>query len=204
MDLFGTTIDTRKNLLPQDGTVQYYGILFPKATADYFLQVLLATIAWRNDEAVLFGKKIVTKRKVAWYGDKPYEYTYSNTTKKALPWTTELLDLKQLIERQTGETFNTCLLNLYHTGEEGMAWHSDGEKDLKKDGAIGSVSFGAERKFAFKHKHTKAKVELVLEHGSLLVMSGTTQTHWLHRLPPSKRIRGPRVNLTFRTITGSL
>ena len=137
---------------------------------------------------------------MAWYGEKPFEYTYSNTTKQALLWTKELLELKELIEKETGETFNSCLLNLYHTGEEGMAWHSDGEKDLKKDGAIGSMSFGAERKFAFKHKKNQEKVELFLEHGSLLVMKDTTQTHWLHRLPPTKRVTSARVNLTFRTI----
>jgi alkylated DNA repair dioxygenase AlkB len=107
-----------------------------------------------------------------------------------------------MMEQQTGETFNSCLLNLYHTGEEGMAWHSDAEKDLKKDGAIGSLSFGAERKFSFKHKQTAEKVEVHLEHGSLLVMKGTTQTHWLHRLPPTTKTNLPRVNLTFRTIVG--
>jgi alkylated DNA repair dioxygenase AlkB len=89
---------------------------------------------------------------------------------------------------------------LYHSGEEGMAWHSDGETDLKKDGAIGSLSLGAERKFAFRHKETKQSVQLVLEHGSLLVMKGSTQTHWYHRLPPTRLITTPRVNLTFRTI----
>lgn len=137
---------------------------------------------------------------MAWYGEKPFEYTYSNTTKYALPWTSELLALKTLIKKETGEHFNSCLLNLYHNGDEGMAWHSDGETDLKKDGAIGSLSFGAERKFAFKHKQTKDKVELILEHGSLLVMKDITQTHWLHRLPPTKKITQPRINLTFRTI----
>ena len=81
-----------------------------------------------------------------------------------------------------------------------MAWHSDGEKDLKKNGAIGSMSFGAERKFSFKHKESKQNVSLILEHGSLLVMKGTTQTHWLHRLPPTKLTNKARVNLTFRTI----
>src|SRR5690606_26310789 len=99
---------------------------------------------WRNDEAIIFGRKIITKRMVAWYGDKSYEYSYSNTTKYALPWTSELLELKKYAEQKTGETFNSCLLNLYHNGNEGMAWHSDAEKDLKKDGAIASVSFGAE------------------------------------------------------------
>ncbi|HTN06941.1 alpha-ketoglutarate-dependent dioxygenase AlkB family protein [Agriterribacter sp.] len=200
MKLFEDIIDKTKNWLPQDGTVNHYGKLFSSKEADSYFDILLMTIAWRNDEAILFGKKIITKRKVAWYGEKPFEYTYSNTTKYALSWTKELLELKNRIEKETGETFNSCLLNLYHNGEEGMAWHSDGEADLKKDGAIGSLSFGAERKFAFKHKQTNEKVELILEHGSLLVMKDTTQTFWLHRLPPTKLITTPRINLTFRTI----
>jgi len=200
MDLFSPIIDRGKNWLPYGGTVNYYGKLFNKREADYYFEKLLTTIDWRNDEAILFGKKIVTKRKVAWYGEKPFEYTYSNTTKRALSWTKELVELKAIIEKETGEQFNSCLLNLYHSGDEGMAWHSDGEADLKKDGAIGSLSFGAERKFAFKHKQTKEKVALLLEHGSLLIMKGTTQTHWLHRLPPSKKLTTARINLTFRTI----
>lgn len=200
MKLFEDWVDKAKNWLPMDGTVNYYGKIFSPKEADHFLKALLETIEWKNDEAVIFGKKIITKRKVAWYGSEPFEYTYSNTTKRALPWTPELISLKQKVELESGETFNSCLLNLYHTGEEGMAWHSDGEADLKKNGAIGSLSFGAERKFAFKHKTTKQKVELLLEHGSLLVMKDTTQTHWLHRLPPTTRIHTPRVNLTFRTI----
>ncbi|MBO9700139.1 MAG: alpha-ketoglutarate-dependent dioxygenase AlkB [Sporocytophaga sp.] len=200
MKLFEDIIDKSRNWLPKDGTVNYYGKLFNQEKADHYLKILLNTIEWRNDEAVLFGKKIITKRKVAWYGDKPFEYTYSNTTKYALSWTKELLEIKNIIEIESGETYNSCLLNLYHNGEEGMAWHSDGETDLKKDGAIGSLSLGAERKFAFKNKATKEKVELILEHGSLLVMKDTTQTHWLHRLPLSKKIKMPRVNLTFRTI----
>ena len=203
MDLFNQTIDKHSNWLPYDGTVNYYGKLLSRAQADHYLNSLLETIVWRNDEAVIFGKKIVTKRKVAWYGDASYEYTYSNTTKRALYWTADLLELKALIEAETGERFNSCLLNLYHSGEEGMAWHSDSETDLEKDGAIGSLSFGAERKFAFKHKQSKEKVELVLEHGSLLVMKDTTQTHWLHRLPPTKKITRPRVNLTFRSMVES-
>lgn len=188
------------NLLPKDGIVVYYGRIFSPAEADRYLQYLLRDIAWKQDEAIIFGKRLRTKRKVAWYGDRGFEYTYSNVTKIALPWTAELLELKKRVESQTGERFNSCLLNLYHTGAEGMAWHSDGEKDLKKDGAIGSLSFGAARKFAFKHKTTKETVSIHLEHGSLLVMAGTTQTHWLHRLPATTRVSAPRVNLTFRTI----
>ena len=200
MNLFSNQVDPNYNWLPQDGIVNYYGTIMNLEEANSYYQKLMETIAWENDVAVIFGKRIVTKRKVAWYGSEPFEYTYSNNTKKALPWTKELLELKKMSEELTGETYNSCLLNLYHSGEEGMAWHSDAEKDLKRNGAIASLSFGAERKFAFKHKQTKEKVALVLDHGSLLVMKGTTQTHWLHRLPPTKLVRTPRVNLTFRTI----
>jgi alkylated DNA repair dioxygenase AlkB len=200
MELFDNITDSTKNLLPKDGTVNYFGKIFSFTDADDYLNSLLNNIEWKNDEAVIFGKLITTKRKVAWYGDVAFEYTYSNRTKKALPWTKELKDLKLKIEAETGETFNSCLLNLYNSGEEGMAWHSDGEKDLKKNGAIGSLSFGAARKFSFKHKTTKETVSVLLEHGSLLVMKGITQTHWLHRLPPTKKTLKPRVNLTFRTI----
>ncbi|KVV15585.1 alpha-ketoglutarate-dependent dioxygenase AlkB [Flavobacterium sp. TAB 87] len=200
MDLFATEPTESYNVLPQDGMVNYYGTVFSKSQANHYYQILFDSIEWRNDEAVMFGKRIITKRKVAWYGDIPFEYSYSNTTKKALPWTSELLELKKRTEEKTGETYNSCLLNLYHDGSEGMAWHSDAEKDLKKNGAIGSLSFGAERKFAFKHKGTKETISIVLAHGSLLVMKGTTQTNWLHRLPPTKMVLKPRINLTFRTI----
>ncbi|HEY0895517.1 MAG TPA: alpha-ketoglutarate-dependent dioxygenase AlkB, partial [Sphingobacteriaceae bacterium] len=134
MDLFATHAYQDRNLLPRDGTVKYYGKLFLPGEADRFYHTLLNSIEWKNDQAVIFGKLIVTKRKVAWYGDHQFEYTYSNITKRALPWTGELLKLKAIAEQHTGETFNSCLLNLYHSGDEGMAWHSDGEKDLKKNG----------------------------------------------------------------------
>lgn len=200
MKLFEDPIDKTFNWLPEDGTVNYYGTVLSGEKADFYLKQLLDNILWQNDEAIIFGKRIITKRKMAWYGDEPYGYTYSKTTKTALPWTAELLELKYLAEQLTEETYNSCLLNLYHNGDEGMAWHSDAERDLKKDGAICSMSFGAERKFLFKHKENGKKVELFLEHGSLLVMKDKTQTYWLHRLPPSKKIRDIRINLTFRTI----
>lgn len=200
MQLFDFPADPSVNLLPGDGIVHYYGKLMSSEEAAAMAEALLNRIEWRNDEAVIYGKRIITKRKVAWYGEEPFSYTYSNTTKTALPWTPELLALKNLAEKHSGETYNSCLLNLYHDGSEGMAWHSDGEKDLRKNGAIGSLSFGAERKFCFKHKQTGEKIDVFLEAGSLLVMKGETQTHWLHRLPPSIKIHQPRINLTFRTI----
>jgi alkylated DNA repair dioxygenase AlkB len=204
MDLFNNNeIPENRNWLPRGGTVNYYGKILTWNEADMYLEKLGKTIEWKNDVAVIYGKRTETKRKVAWYGDQPFTYTYSNTTKLALPWTKELLELKKIVEQHSGATYNSCLLNLYHSGKEGMAWHSDAEKDLKKHGAIGSLSLGAARKFSFKHKETKEKVSLILEHGSLLVMKDNTQTNWLHRLPPTKLVRLPRINLTFRTIAGT-
>lgn len=200
MKLFDIEADPNKNLLPQDGAVNYYGkVLDDESAYDYF-DVLFKNIEWQHDRAVIFGKTVITKRKVAWYGEQDFSYRYSGTEKRALPWTKELLELKQLVETQTSETFNSCLLNLYHSGEEGMVWHSDGETDLKKNGAIASLSFGAERRFLFKHKNTQEKVEVLLEHGSLLVMKDCTQSFWLHGLPPTKKVKTSRINLTFRTI----
>lgn len=192
------TADPSKNHLPYDGTVNYFGNII--ANPDSYFQKLLDEVSWQHDQAMIFGKLVTTKRKVAWYGDDAFSYKYSGIEKVASPWNTTLLDLKKIVEANSGETFNSCLLNLYHDGNEGMAWHSDGEKDLKKNGAIASVSFGAERKFSFKHKITKEKIDLFLEDGSLLIMKDETQTYWLHRLPPSRTVCTPRINLTFRTI----
>ncbi|MDN3723522.1 alpha-ketoglutarate-dependent dioxygenase AlkB [Aequorivita sp. SDUM287046] len=191
---------TDSNLLPKDGTVIYLGKIFSDEEADFHFNTLFNTIHWKNDEVMLFGKKIITKRKVAWYGDREFEYTYSKIRRKAKIWTPELIFLKEQIEAKSGETFNSCLLNLYHSGAEGMGWHSDAESDLKKNAAIVSISFGAQRKFAFKHKKTKETISLTLENGSALIMKGITQKYWLHRLPPTKKVPGARINLTFRTI----
>ncbi|MBC7830088.1 MAG: alpha-ketoglutarate-dependent dioxygenase AlkB [Chitinophagaceae bacterium] len=201
MDLFSS--DSINNLLPCDGTVYYHGKVLGQKQALHYFDYLHREIEWKNDEAIIFGKHIITKRKAAWYGNENYLYTYSNTTKKALPWTKELLELKQITEIHSGSTFNSCLLNLYHNGQEGMAWHSDDENSLQKNGVIASLSFGAERKFSFRHKKTKDSISILLQNGSLLVMKDTTQTNWLHSLPKSGKIHQPRINLTFRTMQDS-
>lgn len=199
LDLFQSD-KPNQNLLPYDGFVAYHGQVYSANEANSLEKKLGRTLNWQNDQAIIYGKLVTTKRKVAWYGDQPYDYKYSNITKKAIFWTPELLEIKLHIEQLTNESFNSCLANLYHDGTEGMAYHSDGEKDLKKHGAIASVSFGAERFFHFKHKETKEKIAIFLQHGSLLIMKDQTQDHWLHRLPPSTKIKKPRINLTFRTI----
>ena len=192
------------NLRPSDGEVFYFGKVFSEKDADFYLERILNSIEWKNDEAFILGKHIITKRKVAWYGDQPFSYTYSKLTKYALPWSSELLALKKIAEEKSGSTYNSCLLNLYHNNEEGMAYHSDDEKMLKKEGAIASLSFGAQRNFLFRHKKAKENnlptISVILEHGSLLVMQGATQKNWLHRLPQTKMRMEARVNLTFRTI----
>lgn len=200
MDLFEQLNGMPDNLLPYEGTVLYYGTIMSQEMAHDYFKALFSHIIWQHDKAIIMGKEITTRRKVAWYADKPFEYEYSRVSRIALPWIDELLTLKQMVETECGECFNSCLLNLYHTGEEGMAWHSDAEKALKKNGAIGSLSLGAARKFAFKHRKTKETISKILEPGSLLVMKDDTQTHWLHRLPPTKTVQTPRINLTFRTI----
>lgn len=192
--------DKIANVLPYDGTVTYFGKAWSQQENLYYFERLFNNIEWKNDEAIIFGKHFITKRKAAWYGDEGYLYTYSNTTKKALPWTKELIEIKQVIEKLTGDTFNSCLLNLYHTGNEGMAWHSDDEASLGKNSVIASCSFGAERRFSFRHKKTKETISLSLENGSVLVMKDATQSNWLHSLPKSVRVKDARINLTFRTI----
>jgi alkylated DNA repair dioxygenase AlkB len=188
------------NLLHKDGKVNYYPNVLTHDDANRYFDLLLEKIVWENDEIIIMGKHIVTKRKVAWYGDSDYLYTYSNTTKQALAWTSELLELKEIVEKLTETKFNSCLLNLYHGGNEGMGWHSDDEESIQPNSTIASLSLGAERKFSFKHKQTKQTISSVLEHGSLLIMKDATQAYWLHSLPKSKTISGPRINLTFRTM----
>ena len=200
MNLF--PYEPTRNLLPHDGIVHYYGPILTTCEAQDYFEALLTTIPWKNDETVIGGKHIVTARKIAWYGDSDYSYTYSGTTKVALPWTKELRDLKRIVEEKAGCSFNSCLCNLYHDGNEGMGWHSDDETALGKDTAIGSLSLGAERKFSFRHKNKNDghPISLQLEDGSLLVMKGTTQTFWQHSVPKTAKITAPRINLTFRTI----
>ena len=197
MNLFN---DKFVNVLNKDGEANYYGKVMITSEANTYYNLLLKDINWKNDEALYHGRHIVTKRKVAWYGDQGFLYTYSNTTKQALPWTNKLIDLKRKTELITNSQFNSCLLNLYHDGNEGMTWHSDDEKSMGKNTVIASLSFGAERKFSFKHRRTRQTISLLLENGSLLVMRGNTQSNWLHSLPLSSKINHPRINLTFRTI----
>lgn len=188
------------NVIPHDGQATYHGPVFSHSEADAHLQSMIDVIPWQHDEIMMFGKKIITARQVAWFGDPHLNYTYSGKTRTSIPWTDQLLTIKDHIEKLTGVIYNSCLLNLYANGEQGMGWHSDDEKELGPKPNIASVSFGAIRRFDFRHKQTKEKISVTLDHGSLLMMCGLTQTHWQHQIPKTKKVTSPRINLTFRTI----
>ena len=188
------------NLLPKDGTVHYYGKIFTEEQSEIYYVKLLNEINWQHDVVKIFGKEIITKRKVAFLGDEGISYKYSGKNKIAEKWLKFILEIKSTVEQISGEKFNACLLNYYHNGSEAMSWHSDNEKEILKHSAIASVSFGAERKLGFKHNFTKEEISLMLEKGSLLIMKDKTQIYWKHKLYTNAKIIEPRINLTFRTI----
>lgn len=185
------------NLLPYDGFTNYIPN-FIKETHPSFLHQLLNEVAWKHDELTLYGKKIITKRQVAFEGDERISYTYSKQQKIASTWSKVVLEVKQKLEKELNMQFNGCLLNLYATGEIGMAWHSDNEPELAAEGIIASLSFGATRTFQLKHKQSGEKIDVKLENGSLVVMDMHSQKHWMHQLKKETIIKESRVNLTFR------
>ena len=186
------------NIIHQDGIALYHEKVISDEQIKPLYDELLNKINWENERVVMFGKEIITKRKVAFYSDPLIAYTYSSKTKIGLPWKDPLIILKNIVESLTKQTYNACLLNLYHNGEEAMGWHCDNEKEIIANSSIASLSIGASRKFSFKHKVTKETISIQLGNGSLLEMKGTIQSHWLHTLPKSKKITESRINLTFR------
>jgi alkylated DNA repair dioxygenase AlkB len=188
------------SLLPYDGdALLFYDWCGPAESQAYF-DTLLQTSAWQNDEVVMFGKKLTMSRKTAWYGLKPFRYTYSKIERTALPFTAVLEDLRRKCEETAGCAFNSALLNLYHHGMEGMGRHSDDEDSIVPFSDIASLSFGAERPFIFQHKKTREKIKISLPSGSLLLMKGLCQQCWWHELPKSRKASSPRINITFRVM----
>lgn len=205
-DLFDLPPNPAANLLPYDGIFNDYGCIFAPAEADAHLHDLQCHIPWQADEVRLFGKHIRTARAVAWYGDAAFAYTYSGTTRHARAWTPHLWQLKLQVERHlrriSPTVFNACLLNRYHHGGEGMAWHSDNEAALGPDTVIASLSFGATRLFALRHPRRGHTFRLPLQHGQLVVMRGNMQQHWQHAILKSRTVDTERISLTFRTYRG--
>lgn len=184
-----------------DGELLYVSSFFSQQEADILFADLHDTIAWQHDAMKLYGKTIPFPRLSAWYGDAGAVYSFSGLTFDPHPWTTSLSTIKHRIEALAGVQFNSVLLNRYRTGRDYMGWHSDDERELGINPVIASVNLGAERLFQFRRKNNhREKIEIHLEHGSLLIMRGAIQHHWQHQLPKTAKPLGERINATFRII----
>ncbi len=188
------------NILPKDGSAFYHPEFMSPADSNQLMNRLHQSLEWNADQLMMFGKLVTTRRKVAWVGDSNCSYTYSGVKKQAQAWIPELLAIKNQLEELAQSQLNSCLLNFYHDGADGMGWHSDDEIELDAQSPIASLSLGATRKFAFRHKQDKSSTSLFLENGSALIMNAPTQQHWQHALLKTRTILTPRINLTFRKI----
>ncbi len=184
-----------------DAELQYFQSFWDKKTADACFQELLEIIPWQQDQVKVFGKTYDQPRLTSLHSNTHSTYTYSGLTLHPHPMTDLLEELLQKIQTVTNDVFNCVLLNLYRNGADSNGWHADNERELGKHPAIASVSFGAPRSFRFKHRKIKAENhKIVLHNGSLLLMGGAMQEHWLHQIPKTKKPTPPRINLTFRKI----
>ena len=199
--LFGIDLgQCKQNLLPIDGSAQYYPEFISEEVSLSLIDQLEKSLRWDADQLIMFGKLVTTRRKVAWVGEPECTYTYSGVKRNPQAWTPELLSMKTRLEKLTQSEFNSCLLNFYHDGADGMGWHSDDEKELDTKSPIASLSLGSTRKFTFRHKINKSTISIFLEDGSALIMNAPTQQFWQHALLKTKTIHTPRINLTFRKI----
>ncbi|MFB9052977.1 alpha-ketoglutarate-dependent dioxygenase AlkB [Formosa undariae] len=185
----------------KDAEVIYFPAFFNSSEADFYFKSLLNSVTWQQDDIRIFGKTMPQPRLTALYANNEKPYSYSGITMTPQEFNTPLSIIKTKIESETQHKFTTCLCNLYRDGNDSNGWHSDNEKELGQNPIIASVSFGAARVFHLKHrKDANLKQKLILQHGSLLLMKGETQKHWLHQVPKTKKVIGQRINLTFRTV----
>jgi len=178
--------------------VEYRQGFFDADEALTLFDALRAEIRWEQHWVRIRGWEVDCPRLSGWEGDAAY--TYSGITFRPAPWTPQVAAVRRRIEAATGEAFNSVLANLYRDGADRLGWHADDEPELGPAPVIASASFGAPRRFLLRPKRGGASVPIVLEPGSLLVMRGPTQRHWLHSIPATRRPVGPRINLTFRRI----
>lgn len=184
-----------------DAEIFYISNFYETSKADSIFRELFNETQWQEDEITVFGKTYKQPRLTALYAENEKPYSYSNITMHPKPFTSLLKEIKLDLEKISGNMFTTVLLNLYRDGSDSNGWHSDDEKELGKNPAIASLSLGAERMFHLKHKtNPNFKTKIALEHGSLLLMQGTTQHFWKHQISKTARKVEPRINLTFRLI----
>ena len=208
MDLFSTEGQekTFEVISLQDGEILFMRNFFTPTEAKNYFELLQNNINWKQEEVKFYGKTFPVPRKTAWYGYEGFNYSYSGITCFPEIWTNELLEIKKEIEKFIpDEDFTSVLLNLYNNGNDKMGWHADDEKELGINPTIASVSLGETRRFDIKHKQNpELHYKFELTSGSLLIMRGALQHHWVHQIPAQKKVKEPRINLTFRTIKKSL
>jgi alkylated DNA repair dioxygenase AlkB len=181
--------------------ISYFPNFYDQVTADEIYAKLQKDILWQQDDIKVYGKIYPQPRLTALYGNEGLSYSYSNIKMQPHMWSLLLQKIKVEVEQVAGTNFSTVLLNYYRDGKDSNGWHADNEKELGLNPIIGSITFGAERVFQLKHNTVKdQKKSIVLEHGSLLLMKGTTQHCWKHQIPKTAKPIGPRINLTFRLI----
>lgn len=184
-----------------DADITYYPNVFSQAEALQYFTSILNETHWKQDDITVFNKTYAQPRLTALFSENQKPYSYSNLTMYPDVFSKTVLEIKQKIETLSTVNFTTCLANLYRNGQDSNGWHADNEKELGKNPIIASVSFGAARYFHLKHRQNKTlKHKLLLDSGSLLLMKGETQQHWLHQIAKTKRQIQPRINLTFRII----
>lgn len=192
-----------EDILGKDGSAFYFPFFLPAEEALRFEQELYHQLHWQSDRVKIFGRDIETKRRMAWYADEAFDYRYSGKSHFAEAWPPILQRIRDLIARNSNYYFNSCLANKYENGNESMGWHSDDEACMDPEFPIASLSFGAERRFVFRHRLSKEKKELMLSSGSLLLMMPPTQQEWQHCLPRMASVKTARINLTFRHFLSS-
>jgi len=207
IDIFGDPIPQKSGsnakeglTVIENGEYIFYPNFFSKSESDSLLKNLRSNIIWKQESMNMYGKRIDFPRLTAWYGNNDKPYSFSGITLQPLPWSSEILSIKSKIEPVAKTAFNSVLLNLYRDGNDSISWHTDAEKELGTNPVIASVNFGATRKFQLRHIKTKEKLEIVLTHGSLLIMQGELQHFWQHQVPKTSKVVGERINLTFRVI----
>ncbi len=188
----------------KDAEIYFLSSFIEAGEAKSLYETLYKEIAWQESEITLFGKRHKVPRLSALYGEPGLKYTYSGYTDEAKRWTPTLSKLNKRITAQIKFNFNSVLANLYRNGEDANGWHADNEPELGEAPVIASLSFGASRDFQLKHRVTKERYDIALNSGSILLMAGQTQQHWLHCVPRRKRCQEARINLTYRKIVSTV
>jgi alkylated DNA repair dioxygenase AlkB len=200
LNLFETPQEPTNNIKIKNGEYIFIQNFYTKEQANYYLKTFIESISWKQESMMMYGRNVLFPRLTAWYGDNDKPYSFSGITLNPHPWTKELTQIRKDIEGICKTQFNSVLLNRYRNGNDSISWHTDAEKELGRNPIIASVNFGAERTFQLRHIETNERIDILLKHGTLLVMKDELQHYWQHQVPKTKKVTNERINLTFRVI----